>query len=65
MFDLRDAEDEWVHRTEDVESHLLCREHSDTVRLELLGDQTGGVHETSAAGPSGKQVRKAVKKLVP
>ena len=25
-FDLGDTEEEWVHQTEDVESHLLCRE---------------------------------------
>jgi len=53
-FNLGDTEEEWVHQTEDVESHLLCRERPDIVRLELLRNQTSGIHQAGATGPSAK-----------
>ena len=50
-FNLRDAEEERVHQTEDIECHPLHREGPDGVRLELLGNQASCTHQTSAAGP--------------
>ena len=60
-FDSCDTEEEWMHQPEDVESHLFCRERPGTVRPEFLGHRTGGTRRTGVKGPSGREVRKAVK----
>ena len=51
-FDLGDAEKKRVHETEDVECHFFRRECTATVAFDVLSDNVGGIHETSATGPS-------------
>jgi hypothetical protein len=51
-FDLRDAEEEGVHETEDVESHLFGREGADTIAFELVGDDVCWTHQTCSTRPS-------------
>src|SRR5258706_4498567 len=50
-FDLSDTEEEWVHQAQDVESHFLRRESTDTVCLKLVSDNIGGSHESGSSGP--------------
>ena len=51
-FNLGDVEEQGVHETEDVESHLLGGEGSNTELLEALGDKVGGAHKTGTSGPT-------------
>jgi hypothetical protein len=51
-FDLGDIEQQWVHETENVESHFLRGERSHTELLETFSNKVGCAHETGSSGPT-------------
>lgn len=51
-FDLSNAEQNRVHKSEDIESHLLGRECANALHFDFLSNHVGLVHETGATGPA-------------
>ncbi len=51
-FDLSNAEEDWVHESEDVKGHLLGGESAKFVRFDPLRDHVGLVHGARTTGPT-------------
>jgi hypothetical protein len=49
---LSNAEEDWVHESEDVRGHLLGGESAKSVRFDLLRDHVGLVYETRTTHPA-------------
>jgi hypothetical protein len=47
-FHLSDTEEKWMHETQDVERHLLCREDADAIALKCMcNNSSNRYHESS------------------
>ena len=50
-----DTEEEWMHETQDVERHLLCRESADAIALKFMCNNIGCIHQTGTTSPANEQ----------